>query len=134
MVIQVLKPGPNFWDGQRSNTVSFTIFNPIPVVSSITGTCKANLNCTPGNGFDVRIYGSGFVRNLVNGKIDSTYVKVDGKPVNFSLVGQGPVSNALQLFINGMVIPTQGTYLIEVCNEGTFQGASCSTGYLTVTP
>ena len=130
MVIQVIKPGPNFWDGQRSNIVSFTIFNPIPVVSSITGTCKANLNCTPGNGFDVRIYGSGFVRNLVNGKIDSTYVKVDGKIVNFSSLGQG----VLQLFINGMVIPTQGTYLIEVCNEGTVQGTSCSTGYLTVTP
>ena len=134
LVIQVIKPGPNFWDGQRSNIMSFTIFNPVPIVNSISGTCRANLNCTPGNGFDVKINGSGFVNNLVNGSISSSYAEINGNSTPVSLIGQGPVTSQMQLYVNGLLIPTPGTYTVNVCNAGTIQGTACSTGSLTVTP
>ncbi len=132
--IQVLKPGSNFWDGQRSNTKLFMVYNPLPVISSITGSCKANLNCTVANGFDVRINGSGFVNNLVNGSISSSYAEINGSSTPVSLIGQGPVTTQMQLSVNGSLIPTPGTYSIKVCNAGTLQGTSCSTGSLNVIP
>lgn len=137
--IQVLKPGPNLWDGQRSNTKLFTVFNPVPSISSITGTCKAGFNCTPANGYDVRINGSGYVNNIayVNGSyITSTYTEINGneEPIISSHIGQGPVYNQLQLSINWSLIPTPGTYTIKVCNAGTSQGTACSTGNLSVIP
>lgn len=134
LVIQVIKPGPNFWDGQRSNIMSFTIFNPVPIVNSISGTCRANLNCTPSNGFDVKINGSGFVNNLVSSSISSSYAEINGSSTPVSLIGQGPVTSQMQLYVNGSLIPTPGTYTVNVCNAGTIQGTACSTGSLTVTP
>lgn len=137
LAIQVLKPGPNFWDGERSNTVQFTLFNPVPVISSISGTCRANLNCTPSNGFDVRILGSGFVNNtaFINGSfVESTTLDINGAATNKNFLGQGPVYSQMQLFANGTLIPTPGTYALRVCNAGTSQGTACSTGSLTVTP
>ncbi|MBI4381274.1 MAG: peptidoglycan DD-metalloendopeptidase family protein [candidate division NC10 bacterium] len=137
LAIQVLKPGPNFWDGQRSNTVQFTIFNPSPAISSISGTCQAGLNCTPSNGFDVRIFGSGFVNNIANiggSFVESTTLDINGAAANKSFLGQGPVYSQMQLFANGTLIPTAGTYTVRVCNAGTSQGTACSTGSLTVTP
>ena len=70
--IQVFKPVSNFYDGQRSGTSTFTVFNPAPVITSITGICRANLNCTPSNGFDVRINGNGFVANSPIGSVESS--------------------------------------------------------------
>lgn len=137
LAIQVLKPGPSFWDGQRSNTVQFTIFNPSPAISSISGTCQANLNCVPSNGFDVRIFGSGFVANAFQGggtPVSSTTLEINGAAANMSLLGQGPVYTQMQLFANGLLIPTPGTYTVRACNAGTSQGTVCSTGSLTVTP
>lgn len=137
LAIQVLKPGPNFWDGQRSNTVQFTLFNPVPVIDSISGTCRANLNCTPSIGFDVRIFGSGFVNNsaFVGGTfVSSTTLDINGAAANMNLMGQGPAYTQMQLLANGSLIPTPGTYTLRVCNAGTSQGTACSTGSLTVTP
>jgi hypothetical protein len=137
LAIQVLKPGPSFWDGQRSNTVQFTIFNPSPAISSISGTCQAGLNCVPSNGFDVRIFGSGFVNNsaFVGGTfVSSTTLEINGAAANMNLLGQGPVYTQMQLTANGSLIPTPGTYTVRVCNAGTSQGTACSTGSLTVTP
>jgi hypothetical protein len=138
LVLQVLNPGPNFWDGQRGNIVPFTIFNPIPTVSSIAGTCRAGFNCTAANGFDVKIQGTGFVWNnaFVGGGsyVSSTYAEINGRPTPVSALGQGPVVNVMQLSVNGTIIPTAGTYSVRVCNAATTQGTSCSTGSLTVTP
>jgi len=120
------------WRERRSNTVSFTIVNPSPVISSITGACRADLNCTPANGFPVRITGSGFVNNLVNGSQPSTYAEINGRPTPVTLVGQRPVTGEMQLLVNGSLIPTPGTYSVKVCNVGTAQGTSCSTGSLMV--
>ncbi|MBH0186913.1 MAG: IPT/TIG domain-containing protein [Nitrospira sp.] len=133
--IQVFKPVLNFYDGQRSGTTTFTVFNPAPVITSITGTCRANLNCTPGNGFDVRINGSGFVANSPIGSVESsTYIRINGRPANHFLIGQGPVATQMQLLANGLLIVTPGTYSLLACNDGTTAGTTCSTGDLTVVP
>jgi hypothetical protein len=137
LALQVLNPGPNFWDGQKSNIVALSTVNPISTVSSVTGTCRAGFNCTPANGFDVKIQGSGFVNNIafVGGDyVSSTYAEMNGSRVPVGALGQGPVFNAMQLFVNGTIIPTAGTYSVRVCNAATTVGTSCSTGSLTVTP
>jgi hypothetical protein len=132
--IRVITPGPAFWDGQLSNVVSFTVLNPTPVVSSISGTCQADLNCTPSNGFDVRIFGSGFVWNTTTAGQKGTTVQINGSPANNDFLGQGPVYSQMRLLANGALIPSPGTYSLQVCNAGTAQGTVCSTGSLTVTP
>ena len=135
--MQVLKPGSSLWGGPRSNTVSFTIFNPVPDIISITGTCKADLNCTPSNGFDVRVNGTGFVNNqtYTNGSwVANSLIEINGSEISPNYMGQGPLYNQIQLLINGSLIPTPGEYTVKICNAGTSQGTVCSTGYLTVEP
>ncbi len=137
LLLQVLKPGPSFWDGPRSNTVQFSLFNPVPVVSSVSGTCQAGLNCVPGNGFDARVLGTGFVNNVANiagSSVASSTLTVNGATGNWSPLGQGPVYAQMQLYLNGALILTPGTYTLQICNVGTSQGTACSTGSLTVTP
>lgn len=124
---------------QNSNIVQFTVFNPQPTVTSIAGSCRAGFNCTPANGFDVRINGTGFVNNLYmadagSSPVSSTYVQINGTVTPAILIGQGPVTGQLQLYVNGSLIPTPGTYTIMVCNAGTAQGTQCNTGSLTVSP
>jgi expansin (peptidoglycan-binding protein) len=129
-----MNPVPSYDQGQRSNTVQFTFFNPVPVISSISGTCQANLNCTPSNGFDVRINGSGFVNkgSYSGGQyFTNPTVKINGNTgPNVDILSQ----NQMQLYINGAYIPTPGTYTITICNAGTIQGTACSDGFLTVNP
>jgi hypothetical protein len=69
-----------------------------------------------------------------NSSLSSTYVQVNDQPTNAMLVGSGPVYSQMQLYINGSLITTPGTYTIKACNYGTPGGTSCSTGSLTVTP
>lgn len=113
-----------------SNSVVFNLYNPVPVINSITGTCKAGFNCVPANGYDVRINGSGFVGTGAG----SSKLYFNGTQIGLGWLGGGPVSNQLQLTINGSMIPTAGTYSVQVCNSGTASGTACSTGSLTVIP
>jgi hypothetical protein len=113
-----------------SNSVAFSIYNPAPVINSISGTCQAGLNCTPANGYDVRINGSGFVGTGSG----SSKLYFNGTEIGLGLIGGGPVSNQLQLMVNGSMIPTAGTYTVQVCNSETTSGTACSSGSLTVVP
>ena len=133
--LQVLNIGPNYWDGEKSNKVTFKVFNPVPVINSITGTCKADLNCTPYYGNNIIINGNGFVNNISytnSTYVSSTYAKINGSETPVSILGQG--YSQLQLYINGSLIPSPGIYTIEVCNTGTSQGTVCSIGSLIVDP
>lgn len=133
--IQVFKAGSDFYEGQRSGTMNFTVFNPAPVITSITGTCRADLSCTPSNGFDVRINGNGFVANSPVGSVESsTYIRINGKPASHFLIGQGPVATQMQLWAHGSLIVAPGTYSLLACNDGTTAGTACSAGALTVVP
>lgn len=137
LALQVIKPGDtNFFDGLRSNILDFAVFNPIPVVTSVSGHCRANLNCVPSNGYDVRVNGSGFINNIVKDAvyISSTYAEINGKSTSISPIGQGPVFTQMQLWVNGALIPTPGAYSLQVCNAGTTQGTQCSTASLIVDP
>lgn len=118
----------------RSSTVSFVVYNPVPTVSSVSGSCRAGLNCTAANGFDVRVNGNGIVNNSTTTYVPSTFLQVNGVNANMSTVGQGPVYNQLQLMVNGSLIPTAGNYTLNVCNEGTLQGRACASGVLSVAP
>ncbi|MGR3179030.1 MAG: Ig-like domain-containing protein [Candidatus Anammoxibacter sp.] len=135
-ILVVNVTGPNL-QGERSNTVPFTIFNPIPKISSISGTCSAGSNCGISNGFDVKINGSGFVRNsaFINGQFfSSSTLELNGQQLSPDTLGQGPVYSQMQLGVNGTLIPTPGSYEIKICNAGTTDGTSCTTATLTVTP
>lgn len=110
-----------------SNSVTFSVYNPAPVINSISGTCRAGYNCTPANGYDVRINGSGFVGTWNGSKV---YFN-GGSEASPSFAGF-PVTTQIQLSINGSLIPTPGTYTIKVCNPSTASGTVCSTGSLTV--
>lgn len=134
LVLQVLKPGPNVFDDLKSNTVTFKVFNPGPTVSSRRGMVRANLSCTPTNGFDVRVNGSGFVNNGYNGSTTSTSLTVNGAAANRQFVGSGPVYGQMQLLISGSLIPTAGNYTLQVCHAGTSSGTACATTTLRVDP
>ena len=113
-----------------SNSVTLSVYNPIPVINSISGTCAAGLNCTPANGYDVRVNGSGFVGTGAG----NSKLYVNGTQLGLNLIGSGPVYTQLQLMINGSLIPTAGTYTVQICNDETTSGTVCSTGSLTVVP
>ncbi|MEK7630504.1 MAG: 6-bladed beta-propeller [Patescibacteria group bacterium] len=133
--VQLYNPVPSFSNGQRSNTVQFAVYQPSPVISSITGTCRAGQTCNLFNGYDVRVNGSGFVfGDSDNQGALSLQWDVNGTPIPRPDLNTRPVGTIGQLTVGGSVIVTAGTYTLRVCNYRTASGTVCASGPLTVVP
>lgn len=139
--LQLFNPVPSFADGQRSNTVTFTIYQSVPVINQIVGHAKADFGCTSAMAdaglCDVRAQGSGFtsligdIAGNSDGMWDISGVPYPGRP---QLVGTYPVSNEVLLRFGGQLTPTPGTYTVRVCHYVTASGTVCSTAPLIADP